>query len=422
MNRSDQIPRKILPTAPRPNRLHYGWFIIATGTLGIFACLGLARFALGMLLPTMADALELSYKKMGMLSTANFCGYLAGILFAAPLTKRSGARLTASIGLVLSGLSMTLIASCDSLISIMFLYFLTGNGSALSNIAIMALVGTWFGRSMRGKAAGFIVTGSGFAIIFSGLFIPFIDLISHNNWRYSWFVLASLILGISVLTYSIFRNSPQEMGLDQLDGENHQDMADSPTRFYKKVPPRLTFQLGIIYSIFGFTFISYATFIVTTMIQDYEISRDSAGQFWSWVGLISLVSGPLAGYFSDRFNRKYTLAAIYTVHTLAFLLVGLGSSRPTLIASIGLFGLVAWSVPSTMAALCSDYAGPEKAVTMFSTITLVFALGQLTGPYLTGLVAQFTGNFSCGYILASLLAGLAALLSLLLPSGPSGDE
>ena len=42
-------------------RLHYGWHIVWSGTLGIFACLGLGRFALGMLLPAMGEVLNLSY-------------------------------------------------------------------------------------------------------------------------------------------------------------------------------------------------------------------------------------------------------------------------------------------------------------------------------------------------------------------------
>jgi hypothetical protein len=37
--------------------LHYGWVIVAAGALTLFACLGLARFAFGMLLPAMRTGL-----------------------------------------------------------------------------------------------------------------------------------------------------------------------------------------------------------------------------------------------------------------------------------------------------------------------------------------------------------------------------
>ena len=72
--------------------VHYGWLVVAARGLGIFACIGLARFALGMLLPAMGADLHLSYGQMGTVSTANFLGYLAGIVVAAPLVRRVGAR------------------------------------------------------------------------------------------------------------------------------------------------------------------------------------------------------------------------------------------------------------------------------------------------------------------------------------------
>ena len=48
---------------PKPFRLpvHYAWVTVVMGTLVILACLGIGRFALGMLLPSMASSLKLSY-------------------------------------------------------------------------------------------------------------------------------------------------------------------------------------------------------------------------------------------------------------------------------------------------------------------------------------------------------------------------
>ena len=40
-------------------RIHYGWVIVLTGGLTVFSCLGLARFAYSMLLPSMGKALDL---------------------------------------------------------------------------------------------------------------------------------------------------------------------------------------------------------------------------------------------------------------------------------------------------------------------------------------------------------------------------
>jgi hypothetical protein len=43
--------------------VHYGWIIVATGALVLFACLRLARFAYTMLLPGMQAGLGLAYDR-----------------------------------------------------------------------------------------------------------------------------------------------------------------------------------------------------------------------------------------------------------------------------------------------------------------------------------------------------------------------
>ncbi|MCP4718227.1 MAG: YbfB/YjiJ family MFS transporter [Desulfobacteraceae bacterium] len=44
---------KISKTSKSGKQLHHGWIIVFTGVAILFACLGLGRFALGMLLPSM---------------------------------------------------------------------------------------------------------------------------------------------------------------------------------------------------------------------------------------------------------------------------------------------------------------------------------------------------------------------------------
>jgi hypothetical protein len=43
---------------------HYAWVIVAIGFLIIFACIGLARYACTMLLPSMQAGLVLSYDRL----------------------------------------------------------------------------------------------------------------------------------------------------------------------------------------------------------------------------------------------------------------------------------------------------------------------------------------------------------------------
>jgi len=159
-------------TKPHSSTIHYGWIIVVVGTLTIVACLGLARFAFGMLLPSMREALQMSYDEMGLLGTANFCGYLVAVGLTPFALRHTTPRVLISAGLFLIAACMVGISCGTSYLAVLTLYTVVGIGSGLANIPLMVLVSYWFRRERRGRAAGFIVIGSGFAIILSGFLIP----------------------------------------------------------------------------------------------------------------------------------------------------------------------------------------------------------------------------------------------------------
>ena len=396
---------------------HYGWRIVAAGTLCIFACLGLGRFSLGMLLPSMGKALHLSYSQMGLISATNFLGYLAGVLISSRLLRAVGARRLITCSLVLVGVSMLSVGLAHRLPLLILCYTATGLGSAMANVPIMALVSVWFTNRRRGKAAGFIVIGSGPAILLSGWLIPLINTLSADGWRINWMVLAGMVLAAALVCALVIRNSPQEMGLQPVDATNSAIAAHGPPRFHDAtLRSPVVLHCAAIYFLFGFTYVIYVTFIITALVQEKGFAEASAGHFWSWVGLLSVLSGPVFGSFSDHFGRKAALMTVFLIQTAAYLFIGLPLPAFFLYLSIGCFGLVAWSIPSIIAALVGDYAGHQRVASIFGFVTFVFGLGQIAGPYLAGLLAQTTGSFAASFLLAAAFAAFAAVLSWLLPA------
>ena len=193
---------------PQTRSVHYGWYIVAAGTLCVFAGLGFGRFALGMLLPAMGVSLRLNYSQMGLISTANFVGYLLAVLVCGALSARMGSRLLISLALLLVAVSMLLVSRANSFMTVALFYTLTGMGSGASNVPMMALVASWFSAGQRGKAAGFIVIGSGFAIILSGKLIPYLNQLNElDGWRNSWLVLGIIVLVIAAVCFLVIRDS-----------------------------------------------------------------------------------------------------------------------------------------------------------------------------------------------------------------------
>jgi len=400
-------------------RVHYGWFVVAAGTLCIFGCLGLGRFSLGMLLPAMGESLGLSYSQMGLISTMNFIGYLVAVLLCGRLMPLFGGRNLIGFSLLVIGLSMMAIGRTENFYLLIFLYVVTGMGSAMANVPIMALVSVWFSSEKRGKAAGFVVIGSGFAIILSGKLIPYLNHNYEQGWRLGWMILGMIVIGVALLCYLVIRNSPEDKGLKPAGWKDLSDDGQVEVDTTLKLRSRLVLHCGAIYFLFGFTYVIFVTFIVTAMVQEKGFSEAIAGNFWSWIGLCSLLSGPVFGTISDKLGRKAALMMVFSIQATAYLLAGLDLPQVFLYFSVCCFGVVAWSIPSIMAALVGDYVGPQRVAAVFGFITFIFGLGQIGGPYLAGILAEKSGSFSYSFFLAFTMAILAVLLSALLPKKSS---
>ncbi len=403
-------------TRPPRTSFHYAWVIVATGTVVIMACLGFGRFALGMLLPSMAASLSLTYAQIGYISTGNFVGYLVSVLLCAPLARRIGSRQLIVIALGVIALSMALISRAHGFGTVLGLYFITGMGSGAANVPMMALVTAWFDRTVRGRAAGFVVIGSGFAIIISGRMVPLVNRLSGpEGWRTNWLILAGLILVIGCAAFLLLRNRPAEKGLEPLGSEGKSfELAAAAMPAQSVYRNASLYLLGGVYFLFGTTYVIYATFIVTALVKERGFSEASAGNFWSWVGFLSLFSGPIFGGLSDRLGRKAGLMVVFALQLVAYLFVAADLPRIFLYLSIGAFGICAWAIPSIMVAAVGEYVGADLALAAFGFITFIFGIGQISGPAVAGMLAERTGTFSSSFFLAAILAGAAILLAAFL--------
>lgn len=407
-------------TIPPPHRplfpgIHYGWIIVAVGSLVLFSCFGLARYAYTMLLPGMQAGLHLSYDRMGFIGTGNFSGYLLSVVLAPLVMRRLHPRATISAGLLLLSCCMLAIGTCNTFAAALGLYLLVGAGGGFANIPMMALVTYWFRSEQRGKAAGLVIGGNGAGIILAGFLVPLLNrLYGADGWRSGWWVLGSLCLAATGVAALLLRNHPRELGLEPV-GRPLPPAAEQLVSREQRGDGIILLRLGLLYLLFGATFMVYGTFIVTTMVQEYAFSEARAGLYWSWVGFFSIFSGVGFGTLSDRIGRKWGLAAVFAVQTVAYLLAGLKLGTTPLLISIVLYGLAVFAIPAIMAAAIGDYLGLSRAASAFATVTLFFAGGQAAGPALAGLIAKTSGSFCPAYLLAALLTAIATICAAALP-------
>lgn len=401
-------------TAPlKLGRLHYAWIVAATGSVAMFCGLGLGRFAFGMLLPSMSSSLGLSYTQSGLLGFANLIGYLVAVMLSPLVLPRLGTRNTATINLVLIAISMLGMAFTTNFPMLCALYVLTGIGSGGVVLPMMSVMSHWFFPSHRGLALGLVMAGPGFGIILSGFVVPrLLPISSLLSWQTGWLIFSVINIAVAWLTFMLIRNHPNDVSQDPfgrtptLPVKNNQKLERSNIK--------LLVHLGIIFAIYGATYMVYVTFIVTSMVSSYQLNEATAGEIWAWIGLLSMFSGILFGWISDHIGRRLGLALAFFFLAIAYLLVGLTDWSLGLYSSIILFGLVVWSVPVIMSASAGDYFGPAAAASALAALTFAFSGGQALGPVVAGYLAEITGDFSISYMTSGIAAFVALGLALLL--------
>lgn len=373
-----------------------------------------------MLLPSMGLSLDLNYSQMGLIGTGNFAGYMGSIGLAGIVANIIGARWTVFVGLVLVGGSMILVSQAAGYLEVMLLYVATGIGSGLANIPMMGLVSRWFTKSTRGRAAGIILSGSGMAIVFTGLLIPWINTSKGaDGWRTGWLIIGITSVVIAAVAANFLRDDPAEKGAEPLGAvDTRLGSTDLPTTELQPAGPWTMVHLGFVYAFFGATYAVYVTFIVVELVSERGFGEGAAGIFWAVVGGISIFSGPVFGFLSDHLGRKFGMMLAYSMFAISYVLAAMDLPTPFLYASIAIFGLTVWSVPTIMSAAAGDYAGPLRAAKALAFITLFFGVGQIVGPYVAGLTADMTGSFRIAFWLCAILSLVAVVLSCFLRPPP----
>ncbi len=397
-------------------RIHYGWLVLVLCTMAVLGALGFARFGYTMILPSMLKGLDLSEVQAGDLATGNLVGYLTLAIVCGALATRLGPRVVVSVSLVAVSAAMALTAVAPSYPVALAGRLLAGMGGAGANIPVMGLVAAWFGVQRRGLAAGIAVSGSSFALLITGLVIPRIVAAGGEmGWRYSWIALAAATLLIAAGCALWLRNSPADRGLSAIGGterkEGYLPSGGSARRIFASPS---VYHLSLIYLLFGFSYIIYATFFARYLTAEAGFTTEQAGRLWSIVGAASIGSGFLWGTVSDRLGRKYALALVFALQCLCFGIFGLWRAPAGYYVSAGLFALTAWSIPAIMAAAAGDALGARLAPAALGFMTFFFGIGQVAGPFLAGRIAALTHSYSKAFIMAAVAAAGGAAGSLLL--------
>jgi predicted MFS family arabinose efflux permease len=382
-------------------------------SMGAAVSLGITRFAYALLLPPMRADLGWSYALAGGMNTANAVGYLAGALVTPALMRRFGVTRLLIVGAVLASVFMAGSGFVTDAPALLLQRLLAGVASAWVFVAGGLLAARLGDADARGGAArgglllGIYYGGTGFGILLSALLVPQVLRSASgvpHGWTWAWWALALASAAATCLLAWAARAMP-----DRPAAATPSAAATAASA----AEPAAVRQFGWAlagYALFGMGYIGYMTFVIA-LLREQGASAGFVTLFYALLGIACVASSRLWAGLLDRYRGGQPQALLNGLLGVATLLPVLSPSAPVALASGVLFGGVFLSVVASTTALVRHNLPPARWAQGISLFTIVFALGQIVGPTVTGWISDGPGGLARGLVASAIALWLGAVLA-----------
>lgn len=393
--------------------------IIVAITLCVVASLGFARFSFGAILPFMKEGLGFDYQQTGTVASGIFLGYLMSSFISGYVVLKYTAKRVILCSLILVAVSMVIISLSNHIIVAIFGSLLLGIGSGGANIPALGLIPRWFAPSRRGMAMGIANSGSGIGMSFSGMVVPLLIAIHPElGWRYSWWILAAFVMLIIMINSLFLKNDPGDVGMSPVGYSavptRNEDQL-RPIKDYSSVyKNKYVWTIGICYFAWGFSYLTFSTFLVDYLMTDGGFQKEMAGSYFAIAGFASVFSGFIWGSLSDRFGRIQTLSFVYFFQASILVLIVTTNNSFLLLSGVILYGLSLWAVPTVTNVGISELVEPRFIPIAMGFLTLFFGVGQFISPIITGVLIDAANNYNTSFFLSATVVAAAGVISFLL--------
>ena len=378
------------------NSLAVYWLRTYSGIMLLVAFLvnlatGFVQFGFSLTLPSMEESLHLSHTEAGLLITISAAIRMGSALALGTLAPRYGSRSMIVAGAVAVGVSMVLLGFARNYGMAVGAGVLMGIGSGATLTPMMGLLSAWFRMRDRGLAAGLAASGGSVAFIVAGVFVPILTGANWDDgWRHSWQLFGGIVLAVAVVSLLFVRERPPER-LEAGSGHRGND-GGQPAR---GAWPVEAFRSPAVWLIALIAFTSgwaqnlFTTFFGLYLTQENGVSLATVGQLVVLIGVLSIGSGVLWGWMSDKLGRGQAFAYSFIVQGASFVLLAvMPGFVPFLIASI-LMGVTLRATYTICAASAGDYVPVRFSAAAFALMSVGAGLGSTISPTIGGLVADY---------------------------------
>ncbi|RIL37563.1 YbfB/YjiJ family MFS transporter [Staphylococcus equorum] len=372
------------------------------GMIGLFIVMAIGRFAYTPIMPFMQQTGHMDNQSAGLLATINYLGYLIGAII--PIWIVVFSKVTdLKVYLLINIVSTILMGLFDNFTLWIIFRLIAGITSGTvfvlaSNVALEALR-----AANKGRISGMLYSGVGLGIFTSSIFIFLFT--TENNWKITWILLGvfALVMG-SFVFFGMRQNSNVENETQTLN-----EKEDKPK---VKLNKKFIWGFSIAYFCEGAGYIITGTFLVA-IVKSIPEFADYAALSWMFVGLGAIPSTILWSMMAEKLGYSKATNLAFILQIIAVILPVFSESITSLVISSILFGATFLGLTTLFMSKAQTLMFQSNSkINLVASLTVIYSLGQMIAPALSGVLIGESGNYNAALIFASIILCVGLLSSM----------
>ncbi len=403
----------------------YGWrVVVAGGTLQFFQSM-LLNQAFGAYLAALVQ--DRGWSKTALSGAAALKSTEAALLgpVLGWLVDRFGSQRIVRAGVILFGLGFMLLSQTDTLATFYAAFVVLALGASMcSNMVVSVAIIQWFEKH-RARA----LSSSQFGAAVGGLFVFAVAwAIQTYGWRVTAFGSGLMLIVCGWPLANMVKSRPEDVG-QRIDGRppdsETANAGSSPVDAANAGPPagparnEYTAREALRTRAFWLLSLGHAcSLLVVSAINVHAITHIMEGLGYS-LALASLyITIATAGQFvgvvcgwaiPEKIEKRKVTALTMLLHAAGMILLTYATGPVTLVLSALVHGM-GWGLRGPfISAMRADYFGRQSIGMILGLSSMIMVFGQIGGPLIAGVFADWLGNYRVGFTIIAALAAVGSL-------------
>jgi OFA family oxalate/formate antiporter-like MFS transporter len=345
----------------------------------------------------------------------SLCWILQGSLaiVMGKLTDKIGPRAVMTLCGLFLGLGYLGMSMLGSNWQFYLLYGIIGVGMSGLNVSLVSTASRWF-IERRGFVTGIILAGGGLGTLTTPPLAHW--LISAYSWRQSYIIMGSTVLLVSIIAAQFLRRDPSQMG--QLPYGHDTTVAAAEMREAEGDSPKDVVRTKAFWMIaamyFALGFCPYVVIVhVVPHATDLDIPAPKAAALLAVMGLFAILGRIILGGAGDKIGNRKTFMVSLALMTLSVFLFIWATDFWMIFVAVAIISF-SWGVGALGSPLMAEFFGLKSLGTNVGFINMVYSVGAAASPFMAGYVFDMTHSYRSAFMMTTLVAFLAFILSILL--------